>query len=292
MRGVRRRPPRVHGVVARALGETPRRPGTSRWTFSKEAFDERSHAAGTTGRRRTNAAACRQAALECLADGVLDLLRLGASLECVDDGALVARRQDAGDLADLVRVRGVLERVEANTGSRTLAALRAWQRDVNRIRDHVGEFVQFERTLVRDNRWAVGQREPRSDDVLVLARGKVAEPIEAAADAFIAAPWSGVVAQRAPVHLSGERLLGGEVAGLRLGDAIEAVMINPVRHKRDIIPQTPDIPTSAMVCASERALPLVTPQRGGAMLPHAAAPGASVILWRLRPGERDRRSDS
>jgi hypothetical protein len=42
------------------------------------------------------------------------------------------------------------ERVKPNAGSRTLAALCSLQRNVNGVRDHVGELVELERALVRD----------------------------------------------------------------------------------------------------------------------------------------------
>lgn len=42
-------------------------------------------------------------------------------------------------------------------------------------------------------------------------------------------------------HPRGERLLGSEVAGLRFCDLVETVVIDSVRHKGDIIPQSSDI---------------------------------------------------
>jgi hypothetical protein len=69
----------------------------------------------------------------------------------------------------------------------------------------------------------------------------VAQPVEAAANAFVAAAGPGVVTQCAPVHTGVERLLGGEVACLRLGDPVETVMVDSVRHTRDIIAQTSDM---------------------------------------------------
>jgi hypothetical protein len=42
------------------------------------------------------------------------------------------------------------------------------------------------------------------------------------------------------LHAGIERLFRSEVARLRLGDPVETVVIDSVRHTRDIIPQTSD----------------------------------------------------
>jgi hypothetical protein len=41
--------------------------------------------------------------------------------------------------------------------------------------------------------------------------------------------------ERAPVHAGLDSLLSREVASLRLKEAIEAIMVNPVRHIAEII---------------------------------------------------------
>jgi hypothetical protein len=84
------------------------------------------------------------------------------------------------------------------------------------------------------------QGKPGDDDVLVWARREVAQAVEASADAFVTTPWPGVVDQCAPVHAGAERLFRGEIACLRLSDPVEAIVVNFVRHKRDIIPQKSD----------------------------------------------------
>lgn len=144
----------------------------------EQTIDERSDAGGAAGRRCAKAAGCRQAPSKRLADSEFDLLRLGAGFKGVDDRAFGACHGDAGEAADLVRARGMLERVEPNAGARALAAVSPWQRDVDGVRDHVGELVQLERTLMRDDRRA-RQGKPGSDDVLMLARGEVTQPVEA-----------------------------------------------------------------------------------------------------------------
>ena len=54
-----------------------------------------------------------------------------------------------------------------------------------------------------------------------------------------AANWTRVVAQGAAIHAHGERLLGREVARLRLGEPVQAVVIN-VMHTGDYMTLTSD----------------------------------------------------
>jgi hypothetical protein len=49
-----------------------------------------------------------------------------------------------------------------------------------------------------------------------------------------------MVKKGASVHPRLKGLLGREIACLRLGKPIEAVVVDPVRHTREIIPQTSD----------------------------------------------------
>ena len=72
--------------------------------------------------------------------------------------------------------------------------------------------------------------------MLVRGGGEVTQSIEAAADALVAATGPCMMEQGAPVHAGLERLLRGEVACLRLGEPIQTVVVDLVRHMRDIIP--------------------------------------------------------
>lgn len=69
--------------------------------------------------------------------------------------------------------------VEPDPRSWAVAAHGTWQRDVDRVRDPVGEVVELERALVRDDRRA-RQVEPGDDDVLVRP-GRGAREAEARA---------------------------------------------------------------------------------------------------------------
>src|SRR3972149_4678448 len=75
------------GGAAGAPAERLGRPGISRRVLREQALDERPYAARPAGRRSAKAAGRRQAALERLADRELDLLRLRAGLQRVDEGA-------------------------------------------------------------------------------------------------------------------------------------------------------------------------------------------------------------
>ena len=87
--------------------------------------------------------------------------------------------------------------------------------------------------------------------MLVRSRGEVAQAVEAAPDPLIASAGASVMAQRAPLHPRRERLFGGEVAGLRFCDLVEAVVIDLVRHKGDIIPQTSDVTTTRCLALAD-----------------------------------------
>lgn len=65
--------------------------------------------------------------------------------------------------------------------------------------------------------------------MLMRARRKVPQPEEPAADPLVAASRSGMVTKRAPVHARVDRLLGSEVARLRLCLSVERIVIY-VRH--------------------------------------------------------------
>src|SRR6266498_1564290 len=106
---------------------------------------------------------------------------------------------------------------------------------------------------MRDSRRA-RQGKPRGDDVLVLSPREVAKAIQAAADTFVAAPGPRMVVQRAPVHACGERLCGREVTSLRLGDPIEVVVVDLVRQKKEIIPQTLDATDQSFGLATTKSL--------------------------------------
>lgn len=67
---------------------------------------------------------------------------------------------------------------------------------------------------------------------------------EGSVPALAASARACVVAQSAPIHPRGERLLGGEGAGLRLCDLVGTVVVDLVRHKGDIFPQSSDRSTA------------------------------------------------
>src|SRR5581483_8579832 len=115
--------------------------------FCEKAVDEAPHSLGSVGRCGPQAPRRHQATLNRLPDGELDLLRLRAGLEGVDDRALGARRQDSVHAAGLLRAWGIREHVEPDAGLRPLTALFSRQRDVDGGRDHVRKLVQLERAL-------------------------------------------------------------------------------------------------------------------------------------------------
>ena len=87
----------------------------------------------------------------------LDLLWLRPGLQRVDDRALGARDRHPHDGPDLRRSGRALERVKAHAGPWSLTALGPRQRDVHNIRNHIGEVIELERTLVRDDRRSLPQ---------------------------------------------------------------------------------------------------------------------------------------
>jgi hypothetical protein len=93
---------------------------------------------------------------------------------------------------------------------------------------------------MRDDRASTPQGEPGGDDVLERARGEVAQPVEPAPHTLVAATRTRMVAQRASVHADGDRLRGGEITGLGLGQQVQAIMVDSVSHKGDYIPLTSD----------------------------------------------------
>lgn len=95
--------------------------------------------------------------------------------------------------------------------------------------------MQLQCTLVRHDSACRLQWNPGCDNVLVRSRGEVLEPVEPTPDPQIAPPFAGVMTERAPVHAGLDSLLSREVASLRLKEAIEAIMVNPVRHIAEII---------------------------------------------------------
>jgi hypothetical protein len=140
------------------------------------------------------------------------------------------------DGRDLGAARRLFDGVEANSRAGALASLRARDRDMDDGGDHVGEFMEFKSALVRHNRPSASKPKPTGDNMLVRARGKVPQAIEAASHALVATARAGMVAQGASVHACRDRVLGREVAGLRFRQPIQTVMINGVRHMGDYTP--------------------------------------------------------
>lgn len=94
--------------------------------------------------------------------------------------------------------------------------------------------MKLKGAFVRDGRTRVAERQPGGHDVLMGAGGEVPKAKEPAANALITPTRAGMVAKRAAVHPGGDRLLRGEIPGLRLRLAIEAIVVY-VRHIEDII---------------------------------------------------------
>jgi len=67
----------------------------------------------------------------------------------------------------------------------------------------------------------------------------MSQSVEPATDPFVAAAGPGMVAQRAAIHPCADRLLRGEIPGLRLCLSIESIVIY-VRHIEDISTQIHD----------------------------------------------------
>ena len=149
-----------------------RRRRISRVASSESVFDETPHAGRTLCGGGARPPGCREPALERLVYRELDLLWLGSCLQRIHDCALWGRDRHAVEQPDLRKGGWVLERVEADSRTRSLAALGARQRDVHCAWDHVGEVVQLERALVRDDRRGLAQRQPGGDDMLVWLEGK------------------------------------------------------------------------------------------------------------------------
>jgi hypothetical protein len=140
------------------------------------------------------------------------------------------------DGRDLGAARRLLDGVEANARAGALASLRARDRDMDDGGDHVGKVIELEGALVRHNRPSASKPKPTDDNMLVRARGKVPQAVEAASHALVSTTRPGMVAQGASVHACCERVLGRKVAGLRFRQPIETIMINGVRHMGDYIP--------------------------------------------------------
>src|SRR3990172_6482958 len=119
----------------------------------------------------------------------------------------------------------MLPRVEVDTGPRTLAAPSSGNREVDSAWDHIREPVKVEGALVGHNCFRVSEWEPGRDYMLVCCRGEVPQPVETGADALKAPSRAGMMAKGSSRHTCLERLLGREVASLRLRKAIEGVMI-------------------------------------------------------------------
>ena len=93
-----------------------------------------------------------QAPVESLADRHLDLLRLGSSLQGVDDAPLRRGNHNAMDGRDLGAARRLFDGMEANARAGALASLRARDRDMDDSGDHVGQVIELKGALVRHNR--------------------------------------------------------------------------------------------------------------------------------------------
>lgn len=167
-------------------------------------------------------------------DRELDLVRLRTGVECIDDRACRVGDRKAGDALYLVLGRRLVGGMEPDTLAASQTAFGARNGQVDGIRDHVGEVMQLKGALVRDDRPRGAQRQPGRHHVLVRAGGKVTQPEEATANTQVPAAGTRVVAQRAAVHTRVDRLLCGEVPGLRFGPAIERIVIY-VRHIGEFI---------------------------------------------------------
>lgn len=110
---------------------------------------------------------------------------------------------------------------------------------MDRVRNQIGEAVELQGALMRDDRACFAQWQPRNHDLLVRSRGKVAQPVQPAPDPDVATPLPSMVAQGAAVHPGLDGLASGEISGLRLSLPVEGIMVN-VMHKGDYIPLTSD----------------------------------------------------
>jgi hypothetical protein len=77
--------------------------------------------------------------------------------------------------------------VQLHPGAWPLATLGARDRYVDGVRDDVSQVVQLQRALMRHDAAGGPEREPRRDNMLERTRREVAQPIDAATDAFVPA---------------------------------------------------------------------------------------------------------
>lgn len=111
---------------------------------------------------------------------------------------------------------------------------------MHRHRNHVGEIVQLQGTLVGDDGTRLAQRDPGRDHVLIRAGGEIPQPVEAPVYTLIPAPWTGMMAKGALIHPCRQRLARSEITRLRLGEPVQPVVIYGVRYRNDNTPQTSD----------------------------------------------------
>jgi hypothetical protein len=112
---------------------------------------------------------------------------------------------------------------------------------VDCVGDHVGEVVELERALVRDD--GVGRRrcaEPAGDDVLVRAAREVAEPVKTACDVDEAPSGASVVGQCRSRDAGLGRIACRDVASATLGEGVQPLADVFVTLLFDILEQCGD----------------------------------------------------
>ena len=143
--------------------------------------------------------------------------------------------------AAYLSVGGRLARiVEADADGGLPMAVAAGERQVDLGRDHVGEVVELERALVRDDRDLGAGEHPGGGDVVERRGGVEAKAVESAAGVLEASALAGVVPEGVAVKAGLLRLLGGDVARLRLRDPAENLAPILVIHLHNYTVQTHD----------------------------------------------------
>jgi hypothetical protein len=154
-----------------------------------------------------------------LLERALHLFWLRASLEHIEKRPLGRRGSDSVHPTHLVIAQRRPGSMKAYSSVRASVAVLAREGEVNLARDYIGQAVEFECTLVRNNGMARPGLNPSGRNLLKGRPRIEAKSIEASRRPLQSATLAGLAAQGITVHAGRLGLRRGDVSSLPFGDS-------------------------------------------------------------------------